>query len=71
MIKILRNFVALETKKTKLTRRLTLICITPCVSVIGLVTVPLWIIYEESRYSLVGFFKEAGQLLKDVYKEYW
>lgn len=71
MIKLLRNFIALETKKTTLTKRLTLIFITPIFLVIGLVTVPLWIIYEESRYSLLKFFKEVGPMLKSLYKEYW
>ena len=75
MRKTIQNFIALETKKTKLTRRLTLIFITPTVFVIGFVLGVFWMIYEESRDALVEFFKEffkeLGPMLKCLYKEFW
>lgn len=71
MIKTVHNFIALKTKKTKLTRRLTLIFITPVVLVITFIIGLFWIVYEESRYALVKYFKELGPMLKILYKEFW
>ena len=66
-----KKFLSVDTKKTRATRRLTLVFITPVILLLVVSFSTIKIIYEESHHSVTSFFQRMVESIKELYKEYW